>query len=228
MKLKVEELRIGTAVPFGPRGEPSAIDKQPVTRALQVTKTGLIGDVQADTRHHGGLEKAIHAYPRDHYPKWMHELPDLADRFSPGAFGENLVLSGVTEADICIGDVFRLGTAEVEVSQGRQPCWKLNTRFGLRDMARRVQDSGRSGWYFRIRVEGTVAAGDELTLTERPNPDWSLARISHALYKDTLNLTLLAELANLSALSTSWRKLAEHRLARKTVEGWSKRLDHSG
>jgi MOSC domain-containing protein YiiM len=156
------------------------------------------------------------------------ELPDHAERFRPGAFGENLAIVGATEADFCLGDHWGVGGALLEISQGRQPCWKLNVRFDVPDMARRVQESGRSGWYFRVIEPGMVAAGDSGVLTDRPHPDWSLARVSHLLYHDRLNRPALAHLARLPGLTESWKRLAEARLASGRTEDWSRRIETPG
>lgn len=225
MTWRIEQLRVGRAVPFGPNGEPSAIDKQPLEEAVLLTTHGFDGDAQGDTKHHGGAEKAVHLYPRDHYAVWRSELSETAARFQPGAFGENLVVAGLTEADVCIGDVFRLGEATVQVSQGRQPCWKLNVRFGVQYMARRVQQSGRTGWYFRVIDPGRVQAGDALSLLSRTNPGWPLSRVNRLLYHKMLDRMELEALTALPGLSPSWRKLAEQRLARSEVENWAPRLD---
>jgi MOSC domain-containing protein YiiM len=135
------ELRIGRAASLGPAGALSAIDKHKVDGALAAGPLGLDGDEQADRKHHGGPDKAIHAYAVTHLPIWTDELPAQVARFRPGAFGENLVIGGASEAEICLGDRWRIGSTLVEVSQGRQPCWKLNLRFDVTDMARRVQES---------------------------------------------------------------------------------------
>jgi MOSC domain-containing protein YiiM len=218
-------LRIGRAAPLGTGGALSAIDKQAVDRPLLAGSLGLEGDEQADRKHHGGPDKAIHAYALAHMPAWAAELPGHAGRFRPGAFGENLTILGADEADFCLGDRWRLGGALLEASQGRQPCWKLNLRFDVPDMARRVQESGRSGWYFRVIEPGMVAAGDRGVLVERPHPAWSLARVSHLLYHDRMNRPALAELAGLPGLTESWKRLAEARLASGRTEDWSRRIE---
>lgn len=221
----VTGLHVGRAAPFGPKGEPSAIDKQPVRQPLRLDVHGLAGDEQADLRHHGGPEKALHHYAAEHYAAWQCEhLPVPAARFAPGAFGENLSATGLTEHDVCVGDTFRLGGALVQVSQARQPCWKLNLRFGLEDMARRVQASGRTGWYYRVLEAGEIAPGEPLRLVARPHPDWPLARLLHHWYVDRLNRPALAAIAALEALSPSWRHLAGQRLEAGRVEDWSRRL----
>jgi MOSC domain-containing protein YiiM len=221
----VAELRVGTARPFGPKGEPSAIDKAPVAGPLMAGAAGLAGDEHGDPRHHGGPDKALHAYPAAHYPLWRAEMPERAERFRPGGFGENLVVEGVAEAAICLGDRFRLGGALLEVSQGRQPCWRLNVRFDRPDMARRVQETGRSGWYFRVLEPGPIEAGDIARLEARPQPRWTLGRVADLLYRDRLNRAELAAFAALPGLPPGWRRLAEARLARGRTEDWSARID---
>lgn len=225
MQWIIDAVRVGVVKPLGPHEVPSGIDKTPVDGQVVLMASGLIGDRHGDTRHHGGPEKAVHLYPLDHYAAWREELPGLAGRLVAGAFGENLVVGGITEGQVCIGDVFKAGTAVVEISQGRQPCWRLNLRFGIADMARRVQASGRTGWYFRVIETGVLAAGSTLTLTRRPNPGWSLARVHGLLYRDTLNLEALAEFAALPELSSSWQTLARRRLERRAVESWNPRVE---
>ncbi|MBW8301474.1 MAG: MOSC domain-containing protein [Hydrogenophaga sp.] len=208
----IAEVRIGRAKPFGPGTARSAIDKHPVTVPLLATALGLVGDEQADLHHHGGADKAIHAYSAAHYPQWARDLPEAADQFRTGGFGENLVVDGATEADLCLGDRWRIGQALLEVSQGRQPCWKLNIRFAVPDMARRVQATGRSGWYFRVIEPGQIKTHDHASLEERPAPDWPLTRVNDLFYKDKLNRPALAPLAAHYGLPDSWRNMAERRL----------------
>jgi MOSC domain-containing protein YiiM len=222
---RIREVRVGRPQRFGPQGQLSAIDKAPVSGPIAVTASGLVGDEQADRRHHGGPDKAVHVYAAAHFPAWAKDLPEAADRFRPGAFRENLVIEDATEADICLGDRWQLGALLLEVSQGRQPCWKLNLRFGIPDMARRVQDSGRTGWYFRVIEPGTVAAGDEVRLAARPNSAWPLVRVTQVLYRNALDLESLAELAALPCLPEGWSHLARRRIETGTVEDWRARTD---
>jgi len=203
----------------------SGIDKHPVQAALALGLSGFQGDEQADLRVHGGPEKAVHHYPRDHYDAWRADLGALAVLDAPGAFGENISLTGPTERSVAVGDVFRLGTALVQVSQGRQPCWKLNLRFGVPDMARRVQTTGRTGWYYRVLEPGQVAPGDRLELVDRLAPDWSLWRLWHTLYVDRMNLPELQAMAGLEVLAEGWRRYALRRVESGQVEDWSKRLE---
>jgi MOSC domain-containing protein YiiM len=222
---EIAELRIGHVAPLGPAGVPSGIDKHKAAGPVPAGRLGLEGDEQGDRKHHGGPHKALHAYALAHLPLWAAELPQRANRFRPGAFGENLVVDGATEADFCLGDRWRIGSALAEVSQARQPCWKLNLRFDLPDMARRVQETGRSGWYFRVIEPGVIAAGDRGELAERPYPNWSLSRVSHLLYHDRMNRPALEELAALPGLPESWQRLVAARLASGRTENWSRRIE---
>lgn len=218
-------LRIGRALPFGANGEPSAIDKHPAVHPLRLTADGFEGDEQADSRHHGGPDKALHHYPEEHYAAWRLEFPELqVEAFRAGGFGENLCTVGLTEANVCVGDVFRLGGALIQVSQARQPCWKLNLRFGNPDMSRRVQDSARTGWYYRVLETGEVAPGAALQLLDRPHPGWPLARLLFHLYKDPQNVSALTAIAALDSLALSWRELVQRRLDSGRIEDWSSRL----
>lgn len=227
MTTRIRAVLTGKTVPLGRRGAASGIFKRPIGEpGVQVTRTGLAGDEQGDRKHHGGPEKAVHHYAFEHYATWRAEIPALAPCLArEGAFGENISTMGLTEADVCIGDVCRLGTALVQVSQGRQPCWRLNERFGRASMARDLQNSGRTGWYYRVLEEGRVGPGDCLALVDRTAESWPLQRILDVLYRDTLNLEALHELAELGPLTDSWRVLARRRFHQRAVEDWSRRLN---
>lgn len=223
--ITIDALLTGTVRPLGDSGRDSGIDKHPVSAPLWLGAEGLRGDEQADRRFHGGPEKALHHYARDHYPGWLAELGERAVLAAPGAFGENISTSGLTEADVCVGDVFRAGTALIQVSQARQPCWKLDHRFGQRGMAARVQASGRTGWYYRVLQEGWLCAGDTLALCERPHPQWSLARVQDVLNRRVLDTDVLHALAALPELSPNWRALFEKRAEAGQAEDWTRRLE---
>lgn len=217
-------LLTGKAQPYTRPGSHSGIAKQPRTDKVWISPIGLEGDEQGDLRVHGGPDKAVHHYAFEHYALWQKELGALPLLQAPGAFGENISTRGLTEAEVCLGDRFILGGALLEVSQGRQPCWKLNDRFGVADMARRVQSTGRSGWYYRVLRPGLAQAGDVLTLVERPHADWPLQRLADLLYQRVLSPALL-EPALALPLVPSHRKLIERRMALGAVEDWSRRID---
>lgn len=221
----IDAIFIGQARAFGPNGEVSAIQKQQVWDAVSVTASGLQGDEQGDKLYHGGPDKAVHHYPSEHYAIWRAQFgDDAASRFCPGGFGENISTSGWTEHKVCIGDVFMLGTAILQVTQARQPCWKLNLRFENNHMASIVQNSLCTGWYYRVLQAGSVAPGDSLRLLDRTQPDWSLARLLHHLYIDTMNAQAMQAMSELEELTPSWRKIAQDRLRNGSVEDWQRRL----
>lgn len=212
MHWTIAGLYVGRAADFGPKGEPSAIVKSPVDRA-EVTHLGLAGDEQADLSVHGGHDKALHLYPRDHYDWWREHWPNLRGALEGGAmFGENLSVVAIDERDLSIGDRFRLGTALVEVSQGRQPCWKLGHRFGDPALVAAVVQSVRCGWYLRVIEPGRVTAGDAMTCVERPRADLTVDRVFRALFHPDPDRALLTELAGLATLAQSWRERALQRL----------------
>ncbi|MGN6595981.1 MOSC domain-containing protein [Sphingopyxis terrae] len=211
MRYTIDALLTGKARRFGAKGEPSAIDKRAVEGRRVVGALGIAGDEQADLSVHGGPDKAIHHYPRDHYGWWAETIGDHALLQDAGAFGENISTSGLTESAACIGDRYRLGSALVEISQGRQPCWKLGHRFGIATLPATVVSSRRGGWYYRVIEDGAVGAGDALELMERPLPDWSVERVFHLLIGGAgkREPAALRALAAMDLLAANWRARAD-------------------
>ena len=211
MRYTIDALLTGKARRFGAKGEPSAIDKRALEGRHAVGALGIAGDEQADLSVHGGPDKAIHHYPRDHYDWWAETIGDHALLQDAGAFGENISTSGLTESAACIGDRYRLGSALVEISQGRQPCWKLGHRFGIATLPATVVTSRRGGWYYRVIEDGAVGAGDALELMERPLPDWSVERVFHLLIGGAgkRKPAALRALAAMDLLAANWRARAE-------------------
>lgn len=222
----LDHLLVGTPRPLGDRQVPSSIaSRHPALGPVRAGTLGLTGDAVGDTKVHGGPDKAIHLYPHDHYAAWAAEHPEMIPALTlPGAFGENFSVSGITEADVCLGDVVAVGGALLQLAQARQPCWKLGVRFALPVLPRLLQKTGRTGWYYRVLEEGDVRAGDALRLIERPNPAWTLARTLRTLYVDTLDRDALGELAELPGASAGLKRLAANRLANAAVEDWERRL----
>jgi MOSC domain-containing protein YiiM/ferredoxin-NADP reductase len=216
------EIRTGRVKPLGP--VLSAIDKELRHGPVAMGTLGLEGDEQADRTFHGGPDKAVLHYAMKNYEAWRAEFPADAAAFQPGRFGENLISHGFSEENVCVGDVFRIGAALVEVSQPRNPCFKLNHRFQQPSMSRRVQETGRTGWYYRVLTPGPVEAGAEIVLVERPHPDWPLRRVQHYLYVETMNLAALEELAALPQLSGAMRAIATKRIQSSAPEIWDARL----
>jgi MOSC domain-containing protein YiiM len=223
-RIVLDEIRTGTPRALGGTDILSAIDKQRTEGPARIERLGIVGDSQADRSVHGGVEKAVLHYAAHHYAAWLTEVPHLAAKLVPGGFGENLVSSGLDETGVCIGDVVQIGGAVLQVSQPRQPCFKLNHRFGEPSMSRRVQQSCRTGWYYRVLEPGTVQAGDEIRVTDRPHADWPVRRIQLHLYTRTADPEALEQLSRLSVLAEGMRGLFAQRLASSSVESWQRRL----
>lgn len=225
----VDAVLTGKIAPLGEHGKTSAIGKTPVEGRVWLGETGLEGDQQAELKHHGGPEQALHHYAFDHYAAWRAQWQagefGLARLDGRGAFGENISTSGMTETNVCVGDVYRIGGAIVQVSQPRQPCWKLNLRFGRADMSRAVQDTRRTGWYYRVLEAGEIGAGDTIEPLARPHAEWTVERLLRVLYVDRNDLRALEGMSKLDTLTASWRKIAIRRIESGQVESWTKRLD---
>ncbi|MDJ0978035.1 MAG: MOSC domain-containing protein [Erythrobacter sp.] len=214
MRRTIEAICTGTARPFN-GAETSAIAKYPHEGTVQLLEEGFAPDEQADRRVHGGPHKAVHLYPLDHHAVWREELQDESARAfldEPGAFGSNLSVSAIRESDVFIGDRFRLGTALVELSQPRQPCWKVDHRFGVKGMTARIVKTGRSGWYFRVLEIGEVQAGDALERVEDGDRDWSVARVFTALVQGKASRAEWEALARHPRLSPEMQAMAVRRL----------------
>ncbi len=215
MTTEILSVLAGKAAPFRGPGETSAIAKRPVSGEIAVGPLGIAGDEQGDRVHHGGIDKAIMHYAADHYPFWRGEIGDHPLLNSAGAFGENIATLGLVESEVCIGDKFRLGSALVELSHGRKPCWKIDHHFKTGGITARVVETRRSGWYYRVLEPGSVKAGDAIALTDRPLPEWSVARTFGLLvgtdYKREPEA--LRVLAGLDVLAEAWRKIARERMA---------------
>lgn len=175
MKTVIDQIFTGRVRPMLPEGEPTAIHKTAVEGALRLTAAGLEGDEQGDLRHHGGPWKALHHYPVEHYAVLAQEWPQCAAVLGAGVLGENISTHGLTEHEVHVGDIFRIGHARVQVSQPRSPCWKIDRRLKVDDASRFVEAAGVTGWYYAVLTPGEVAAGDFIELEERPNPWLTLA-----------------------------------------------------
>lgn len=209
MQPSVESIQVGRSQCFAAEGDSckpwsSAIIKLVVTGRVSVGFHGIEGDEQSDRVHHGGVDKAVLAYASAHYPLWADRYP--ASAFAPGAFGENLTVTGFDETTSCIGDVFEIGGCVFEISQPRQPCWKLSRRWGLPGLAHEVQDQRRTGWYLRVLREGAIEAGDRIQLKERPHPEITVKWALDVMYAKPRNPDNDAQLAALPQLSSAWRE----------------------
>ena len=163
-------LFMGGIRPLPPENRPTGIFKHEVVMPAWLGKEGLAGDAQADRRVHGGPDKALHQYPLMHYARLAAAFPDAQELLIPGSIGENLSVPGWDEANVCIGDIFRLGDTRLQVSQPRSPCWKIDHRYGVEGMAKLIDDAGITGWYFRVLEEGSVEPGCTFELIDRMAP----------------------------------------------------------
>jgi len=188
----------------------TSIFKAPVPGRVRVTRLNILGDRQSDLSVHGGADKAIYAYPSEHYAFWRNELPGTD--FSWGAFGENLTTEGLLEDRVHIGDRFRAGSAEFIVTQPRMPCFKLGIRFNRPDMVKRFLRSGRTGFYLAVLREGDIGAGDSLKLVAEDDSHITVADVVGLYAADAANQDLLRRASELSSLPESWREYFRERL----------------
>lgn len=192
---------------------PTAIFKSPLLAPMWLGRDGLAGDEQADRRVHGGPEKALHQYPLAHYRQLAAAFPARQDWLLPGSIGENLSVPGWDESNVCIGDIFQLGAARIQVSQPRSPCWKIDSRYEIDGMTQFIDAHGLTGWYFRVLSEGEVAPACAFALLERPAPAatvQALLRLCQAHRPDPDALEAMAALAPLAA---NWVKRLRDRAA---------------
>lgn len=177
--------------------------KEPQSAPSWLGYEGFRGDEQADRRHHGGVDKAVCVYPDQHYAYWRCVL--RLDELPHGAFGENITLSDLAEEHVCIGDIFNLGEARVQVSQPRQPCWKLARRWRIKDLTARVEQAGFTGFYFRVLHHGHVSMGDTLVLQQRSFPQWTIARCNEIMHHQKADAEAARLLSECPLLSASWK-----------------------
>lgn len=227
----IKRLFVGKAAPLerpGYDSVPSGIVKYPKFGAVYLSLNGLKGDEQGDKRYHGGPEKALHHYASEHYLTWRSMLPLCPVPLMPGAFGENLSTAGMTEQSVCIGDVYQIGSAVVQVSQGRQPCWKLNRRLEHSNAALLMQRMNATGWYYRVLQEGFIEMYSEIELMVRPCPDWPMQRLISALFPEGAVTPELMEewrlAAEIEQLSSNWRNTFARRVSSQQIEDWTSRL----
>ena len=214
----VVSVQVGNVAPLGRDGVPSGFVKRPIAGPVMADRLGLSGDAQADKSVHGGPDKAVYCYPFEHYARWREVIPQHAALLAPGGFGENLTVVGLDEDEAAIGDVYRIGDATVQVTQPRQPCFKLALRFDDPRMVRAMVQSGLCGWYLRVRSPGLLTADSVVTLIERPNPSWTVARFHRFSTGGRPSLAEVTEVAALSGLARHWRRAAQEALGTVPTE----------
>lgn len=202
---------------------PSAIGKRLVDGELKLNELGLEGDQQAEKVIHGGPDRALCHYPREHYLHWAREFPEQAEQFNAPAFGENLSTCGLTEKNVYIGDIFRWGDALIQVTQPRSPCFKLNYHFGISDMAALLQQSGYCGWLYRVVMAGNVSTESPLELVSRLS-EVSVAEAIAIAWHMPFDDEQYHRLLSAAGLSTSWTRTMQKRRISGKVENNSRRL----
>ena len=214
--MKILSLNVGRPRLVMRDGEPvsTGIFKEPVAGRVMMRTLNLDGDRQADLTVHGGPEKAVYAYLSEHYDFWKQELPDMDLPW--GIFGENFTTQGLPlETETHIGDRFRIGSAEVMVTQPRMPCYKLGIRFGRTDIIKRFLVSERSGFYFSVLKEGEVGVGDEIELLEKNSSGVRVVDVTRLYSSEKHNADLLRRAIATEALPESWREYFQKRIERR-------------
>ncbi len=187
----------------------TSLFKKPVHEALFLHKDHFQGDEQADLINHGGEDKAVCVYPFEHYAHWE---KILNTKLEYGAFGENLTISGLVELDVCLGDTFQIGEVIVQISQPRMPCYKLAARYNTPELPKLVQNTGYTGFYFRVLKEGIIERNATIELLENHSQKISINDVNHVMYHDKDNIKAIEKILKVEALSSSWRKMFLKRL----------------
>lgn len=188
----------------------TGIFKEPVAGLVRLRTLNLDGDRQADLKVHGGVHKAVYAYPVEHYDYWRRELPEV--ELPWGMFGENLTVEGLLESAVNIGDQFRIGSAELVASQPRLPCYKLAVKFGRDDIIRRFLESRRTGFYFAVLKEGEVSAGDSIELIGSDAHKVTIAEITRLYLDGKDDVEALNRALHVDALPDNWKTHFQHQL----------------
>lgn len=210
MKLVAISVGKPTSITWQRRNVKTSIFKTPVSGPVHVGRLNIEGDAQADLTVHGGADKAVYAYPAEHYRFWRDELPDA--ELSWGAFGENFTTEGMLEDDIGIGDRYRIGNVELVVTQPRMPCFKLAIRFGRSDIVKRFMKSRRTGFYLSVEREGEVSAGDAIERMTRDERRLTVDDVVSLYGAKSANRPLLQTASDHPALPPSWREYFRKRL----------------
>jgi len=216
--MKVLSLNVGLPreVTWQGKRVTTGIFKEPIQERVMMRTLNLDGDQQADLTVHGGVSKAVYAYPSEHYNYWRSELPGMD--LSWGMFGENFTTEGFLEDAVYIGDRFRIGETEVMVTEPRMPCYKLGIKFGRADIIKRFLASRRTGFYFAVMREGMVGAGDDVELIEREQQEISVADVTRLYAFDKDDVKSLRRAIQVEALPESWKGYFQHQLEKQTAQ----------
>lgn len=199
-------LFIGGIRPLPDSGRPTGMYKQPVGGRLELGREGFVGDEQADRRVHGGPEKAVHLYPARHYARLAERFPEAAPQLVIGSLGENISTAELDESDVRIGDIWRLGSAELQVCQPRSPCWKIDERFASDGMAAYIAEHRLTGWYWRVVTPGHVTPGDRLEMRQAAEGSFTLAEAMLCWQAHRPALADLEKLATSPGIAKNWQQ----------------------
>ncbi len=211
MNTIVEALYVGTLQTLAPEGQQTGIYKHSI-QTVNVNSLGLIGDVQADKRVHGGIEKAVHQYALSSYATIIAQYPELKDIAIAGSIGENISSQNMDDGNVHIGDIYQIGSVTLQVSQPRSPCWKINHRFDTHLLSKFIAEHYITGWYYRVLQAGEIKVGDSITLLERFTANMSIARFNKIVTSHPPTFDMLKLAANCQGLSEDWRNRLIHRL----------------
>lgn len=207
----IEGLFAGGVGYLDPEGQRSGIFKSRITGPVRVEAEGIVGDEQADRRVHGGPEKAVHHYAAQNYERIARAFAQSAQALIPGSLGENISARDLSECNVHIGDVFQIGSAVLQVSQPRSPCWKINHRFDVERMSMHIAQERITGWYYRVLTPGVIQAGDPIVLLERQTERFSVDQFWQVLLAQQPSIDDLIELSAIAGLSRDWRRRVRER-----------------
>jgi MOSC domain-containing protein YiiM len=211
---RIASIHVGKIAPLGSEGVPSGFVKHAVAGPVRVSLSGILGDEQADLSVHGGPEKAVYGYATSHYTAWQREHPQHSLVLVPGGFGENLAIDGLSESDLCVGDIHGIGTTRMQVCQPREPCFKLALRFNDKQMPKAMIRSGRAGWYYRILEPGIINPGDTVEILDRVNPTFPFTRLVELIRRGNATRAELERMRDMPGLAQNWQRRAVEMLAR--------------
>ena len=211
---QIASIHVGKIAPLGSDGVLSGFVKHAVAGPVRVTPLGILGDEQADPSVHGGPEKAVYGYATSHYTAWRREYPQHSLLLVPGGFGENLAFDGLSESDLCVGDIHGIGSAQLQVCQPRQPCFKLALRFDDKHLPKAMIRNGRAGWYYRVLEPGVINPGDRVEVLDRLNPTFPFTRLVELISRGKASTAELEQMRDMPGLAQDWQQRAAEMLAR--------------
>ena len=218
---KILSVQVGKVVTSGNKNSKEFLEKEyttasiknPVDKKVEVTKLCIVGDSVADTIHHGGVHKAVFANSINNYNHWKDFLGK--DKLLYGALGENLTFDTIDESDVCIGDIHKIGTVTLQVSQPRQPCWKISRRWKHNDFMKEIYDSGKTGWYYRVLEEGSFQSNDKVELVSQLETKITILEANKALRDVASNPEIVNKLLSIDCLAPAWLKSLNQKIDKK-------------